>query len=72
VGCTLGARYYDYDEDRVLTSAASSPRRKANVPGSVDSDGFSPRFIMSYDVSGPGELNGQISRGFRLGGINDR
>jgi iron complex outermembrane receptor protein len=74
---TLGARYYQYDEDRVLTfggifsAAANDPAAVRNVPGSVDSDGFSPRAILSYDVNDDIKINAQVARGFRLGGIND-
>ena len=68
---TLGARYYDYDEDRVLNFGGFFAAPQANVPGSVESDGFSPRFIMSYEMNPDVHLNAQIARGFRLGGIND-
>ena len=68
---TLGARYYDYDEDRVLNFGGAFAAPQANVPGSVSSDGFSPRFIMTFDVSDEFMLNAQVARGFRLGGIND-
>jgi iron complex outermembrane recepter protein len=68
---TLGARYYDYDEDRVLNFGGFFAAPQANVPGSVSADGFSPRFILSYDVTDDIALNAQIARGFRLGGIND-
>jgi iron complex outermembrane receptor protein len=74
---TLGARYYQYDEDRVLTfggifsSAANDPAAVLNVPGSAESDGVSPRAILSYDVNDDVRINAQVARGFRLGGIND-
>jgi iron complex outermembrane recepter protein len=68
---TLGARYYDYDEDRVLTFAGFFAAPQADVPGAVDADGFSPRVILSYDVNDDVTLNAQVARGFRLGGIND-
>lgn len=74
---TVGARYYEYDEDRVLTfggvfsAALGNLAGVTNAPGSVNSDGFSPRFILSYDVNDDVSINAQVSRGFRLGGIND-
>jgi iron complex outermembrane receptor protein len=68
---TLGARYYDYDEDRVLNFGGFFAAPQANVPGSVSSDGFSPRLIVSYDVNDDVKINAQVARGFRLGGIND-
>ncbi|MGB1908255.1 MAG: TonB-dependent receptor domain-containing protein, partial [Spongiibacter sp.] len=40
-------------------------------PGKVASDGISPRLMLRYDMSDDATLNAQISRGFRLGGIND-
>jgi iron complex outermembrane receptor protein len=68
---TVGARYYEYDEDRVLTFGGVFAAPQADVPGSVNADGFSPRFIMSYDLNDDVTVNAQVSRGFRLGGIND-
>jgi iron complex outermembrane receptor protein len=70
---TGGLRYYKYQEDRVLhfngVFAADTP--PAGVPGSVDSSGVSPRGIVSYKVSEDAQFNAQVSKGFRLGGIND-
>jgi iron complex outermembrane receptor protein len=68
---TAGARYYNYDEDRVLTFAGFFAAPQANVPGSVDSDGFSPRVILSFSPNEDTHINAQFARGFRLGGIND-
>src|SRR5450631_4433238 len=70
---TGGLRYYKFQEDRVLhfngVFAADTP--PAGVPGSVDSSGVSPRGIVSYKVSEDAQFNAQVSKGFRLGGIND-
>jgi iron complex outermembrane receptor protein len=41
------------------------------IPGSVDSNGTSPRLILSYKAAADVDLYAQASRGFRLGGIND-
>ena len=74
---TVGARYYEYDESRVLTfggvfsAALGNLAGVTNVPGSVDSDGFSPRAILSYELNDDVTINAQVARGFRLGGIND-
>lgn len=74
---TVGARYYEYDEDRVLTfggvfsAALGNLAGVTNAPGKVSSDGFSPRFILSHDLNDDVSINAQVSRGFRLGGIND-
>ncbi len=68
---TAGVRYYDFDEDRVLTFAGFFSAPQANVPGSVDSDGLSPRVILNFDATDDVSFNAQVARGFRLGGIND-
>ncbi|HEY7186311.1 MAG TPA: TonB-dependent receptor, partial [Vicinamibacterales bacterium] len=73
---TGGLRYYNFDEDRVLTfrgffSAASEGIDTIDQPGSTDSDGFSPRVILAYQPNDDVTLSAQASRGFRLGGIND-
>jgi iron complex outermembrane recepter protein len=70
---TAGLRYYKFSEDRVLNFngvfAADTP--PGGIPGSVDSNGTSPRLILSYKPVDDAELYAQASRGFRLGGIND-
>jgi len=68
---TAGARYYDYDEDRVLTFAGLFAAPQADVPGAVEADGFSPRVIVSFAPTDDTRFNAQVARGFRLGGIND-
>ena len=68
---TGGLRYYNFDEDRVLTFAGFFTAPQADVPGSTDSDGLSPRLILSYSPNDDMTLTAQVSRGFRLGGIND-
>ncbi|MCF6195749.1 MAG: TonB-dependent receptor, partial [Emcibacter sp.] len=35
------------------------------------SNGFTPRFLASFDVNDEITVNAQISKGFRLGGVND-
>jgi iron complex outermembrane recepter protein len=40
-------------------------------PGSTSADGFAPRVIASYELNQNTRLNAQVSKGFRLGGIND-
>ena len=74
---TLGARYYDFDEDRDLYFAGAfadsdgGPDEPTNGPGSTTDDGVNPRVLLSYDFSDNVQLNAQASEGFRLGGIND-
>lgn len=69
---TGGLRYYDFKEDRTLTFAGVfADVGYTNQPGSTDSDGFSPRVILSYEPDDDVLLTAQVARGFRLGGIND-
>jgi iron complex outermembrane receptor protein len=69
---TGGVRYYDFTEDRLLTFAGVfADVGYTNQPGSTSSDGFSPRLILTYDASDDVQINAQVARGFRLGGIND-
>jgi len=69
---TGGLRYYDFDEDRLLTFAGVfADVGYTNEPGSTSSDGFSPRAILAFRPTADVMLTAQVSRGFRLGGIND-
>jgi iron complex outermembrane receptor protein len=70
---TGGLRYYDFEESRLLTFTGFfvDPNFFIDEPGSTSSDGISPRVILSYDASDNVQWNAQMSRGFRLGGIND-
>ncbi|HVS33109.1 MAG TPA: TonB-dependent receptor [Thermoanaerobaculia bacterium] len=67
---TGGLRYYDFSEDRdqVFDGLFADP---IDSTGSVDADGFAPRVIVSYKLTDATRVNAQISKGFRLGGIND-
>jgi iron complex outermembrane receptor protein len=67
---TGGLRYYDFTEDRtqVFDGIFSDPNDSV---GSVGADGFAPRVMASFKISEATRVNGQISKGFRLGGIND-
>ena len=67
---TVGARWYDYNEERQFISGglfANGDRER----DSTKSDGVSPRVLVSYDVSDSLTVNAQASKGFRLGGVND-
>jgi iron complex outermembrane receptor protein len=73
IGVTAGLRYYKFTEDRVLHfnggfTAATPPE---GVPGHTDSNGVSPRVILSYRATDDLHFSAQAARGFRLGGIND-
>ncbi|HUQ11360.1 MAG TPA: TonB-dependent receptor [Steroidobacteraceae bacterium] len=69
---TGGLRYYDFEEDRVITIAGAF----ADLPhfdelGSTSSDGFSPRVILAFSPSKATQFTAQVAKGFRLGGVND-
>ncbi|MEZ5531419.1 MAG: TonB-dependent receptor [Steroidobacteraceae bacterium] len=69
---TGGVRYYDFDEDRLLTFAGVfADMGYTDEPGSTSSDGLSPRAILAFRPTKDVMLTAQVSRGFRLGGIND-
>ena len=67
---TGGLRYYDFQEDRIQTfdGIFASP---GTTVGSTSADGFAPRLIASFALREGTKLNAQVSKGFRLGGIND-
>jgi outer membrane receptor protein involved in Fe transport len=67
---TAGGRYYDFEEDRGFHSGGLFSNGD-NQTDSTESDGFSPRVLVSYDVNDEWTLNAQASKGFRLGGAND-
>lgn len=68
---TAGGRYYDFEEDRTITTGGLFAAGDSNVQDSTASDGFTPRFLASYEVNENVTLNAQASQGFRLGGVND-
>jgi iron complex outermembrane receptor protein len=67
---TGGLRFYDFEENRtqVFDGLFSDPNDSV---GKVSADGFAPRVIASFKLNENTRLNGQIAKGFRLGGIND-
>ncbi len=73
---TAGLRWYDFEETRTLsfdgifvTPDLQDPI--INLPGETSTDGVSPRIMINYEASDDMSINAQVSRGFRLGGIND-
>jgi iron complex outermembrane receptor protein len=73
---TGGLRYYNFDESRSqifdgIFAQDSTGTALLSQPGSTKANGVAPRFIASYKASDALTLNAQVSRGFRLGGIND-
>ena len=67
---TAGARYHDYEESRRFHSGGLFANGDDDTD-STTSDGWTPRFIASYDVSEEMKINLQASQGFRPGGVND-
>ncbi|PHS26082.1 MAG: TonB-dependent receptor [Robiginitomaculum sp.] len=68
---TGGLRYYDFTEKRTLTFDGIFAAPEFNTPAKTTSNGFSPRAIIAYDATENVQVNAQVSKGFRLGGIND-
>jgi iron complex outermembrane recepter protein len=73
---TAGLRYYSFDEEREqvfdgIFAHDNTGTQIVSAPGETSADGFAPRFIASFRASDRFTLNAQVSRGFRLGGIND-
>ena len=71
VTVTVGGRWYDFDESRTITSGGVFAAGDSGTVDTTSSDGFTPRVLASWDVSDNVTLNGQVSQGFRLGGVND-
>jgi iron complex outermembrane receptor protein len=68
---TAGGRYYDFEEVRTITTGGLFANGDDGVVDTTASDGFTPRFLLSYEVSPDVTINAQAAQGFRLGGVND-
>lgn len=68
---TVGGRFYDFDESRVITSGGLFANGDTGQVDTTSSDGFTPRILASFDVNDDVSINAQASQGFRLGGVND-
>ena len=68
---TIGARWYDFEENRILNFDGIFAAQTIGVPGSATADGISPRLILGYTFDNGTLLYGQAAEGFRLGGVND-
>jgi len=68
---TAGGRYYDYNEERSVTQVGLFGNGVVNQIDTTESSGFTPRVLATYDVNDDVTINAQISKGFRLGGVND-
>jgi iron complex outermembrane receptor protein len=67
---TAGVRYYDYKESRRFHSGGLFSGGD-DRHDSTKSNGATPRFLVAFDASSNVTLNAQVSKGFRLGGVND-
>ncbi|MCH9649378.1 MAG: TonB-dependent receptor [Deltaproteobacteria bacterium] len=67
---TGGLRWYDFEEERTQTFDGIFAAPGTTV-GSTSADGIAPRIIASFKATEKTQLNAQVSKGFRLGGIND-
>jgi len=67
---TGGLRLYDFNEHRRQTfdGIFADP---GTTTGTSKAHGVAPRVILGYKLNDNTRLNAQISKGFRLGGIND-
>lgn len=73
---TGGLRYYHFDEDKKqifdgIFGNDDNGKSLVSQPGSTSANGVAPRLIATYKLSDATNLNAQIAKGFRLGGIND-
>ncbi|WP_262689631.1 TonB-dependent receptor [Kordiimonas aestuarii] len=68
---TAGGRYYDYKEERSVTQVGLFGNGVVDQVDETASNGFTPRFLASYRASDNVTINAQVSKGFRLGGVND-
>lgn len=68
---TVGGRYYDFTEEREIDQVGLFGSGTVDRVDATESNGFTPRFMLSYDVNDEVTLNAQVSQGFRLGGVND-
>ncbi|RJT24459.1 TonB-dependent receptor [Chakrabartia godavariana] len=70
LAATAGGRWYNYKEQRSFKSGGLFANGD-NQTDRTKSDGFNPRFLLSYKASDDVTINAQASKGFRLGGVND-
>ena len=72
---TGGLRYYHFSEDKAQVFDGifgdDGHGNPVSQPGTTTANGVAPRIIFSYKASDTTNVNAQVSKGFRLGGIND-
>src|SRR4029078_5877450 len=72
---TAGLRYYHFSEDKEqifdgLFANDNTGTALVSQPGTTDADDVAPRVIATFKLRDGTNLNAQVSKGFRLGGIN--
>ena len=67
---TVGGRFYDFEEERTIKTGGFFSAQDSGLDR-TSSDGFTPRLLVAYDISDSMMFNAQVSKGFRLGGVND-
>jgi iron complex outermembrane recepter protein len=72
---TGGLRWYDFKESRSQIFdgifGEGDDGKPQSQPGSISAKGIAPRVIAAYKLTDANRLYAQVSKGFRLGGIND-
>lgn len=68
---TFGGRYYDFKEERIITTGGLFANGDLGRVDRTETTGFKPRVLASFDFSENITLNAQAAQGFRLGGVND-
>ena len=73
---TGGLRYYHFSEDKEqifdgIFGNGNNGVSLVSQPGTTNANDVAPRVIATWKLSPDTKLNAQVSRGFRLGGIND-
>ena len=73
VRLTAGVRWFEFEEQRTLSldGLFAADGVQETVPVKTVSNGLTPRMILAFDVSEEFQINAQVAKGFRLGGIND-
>lgn len=68
---TAGGRYYNFRETRDFITGGIFSNGDTKRGDKTRSDGFTPRFIATFEPDRNLSINLQASKGFRLGGVND-
>jgi len=69
---TGGLRYYNFKEDRKQVFDGIFADATGPTAGKITANGIAPRVIAAFKLNDASRLYASISKGFRLGGINDQ